>query len=165
VLNPLPYPLRPCFSLRVRTKKGIIRQDEDGRRPHPTPFDARSDLRKLRRQPRFQSPLSHVAVRRGHYAALKFWCRRCGGRRYRLQIVADSLGEQEPLKMQHFRGPMKNSATRSGRPSQSWQGCPGALSSIKARRCPPKHPVPLPPARARCRARSRPHLSASGLRS
>jgi hypothetical protein len=31
-------------------------------------------------------------------------CRRCGARRYRLRIVADSLGEQEPLKMQHFGG-------------------------------------------------------------
>lgn len=41
----------------------------------------------------------------GRYlAALKFCRRRCGARRYRLQIVADSLGEQEPLKMQHFRG-------------------------------------------------------------
>ncbi len=41
----------------------------------------------------------------GHYlAALKFVCRRCGGRRYRVRIVADSLGEPEPLKMQHFRG-------------------------------------------------------------
>ena len=41
----------------------------------------------------------------GHYlAALKFRCRRCGVRRYRLRIVADSLGEQGPLKMQHFRG-------------------------------------------------------------
>jgi hypothetical protein len=41
----------------------------------------------------------------GHYlAALKFVCRRCGARRYRLRIVADSLGEQEPLKMQHFGG-------------------------------------------------------------
>jgi hypothetical protein len=37
-------------------------------------------------------------------AALKFVCRRCGARRYRLRIVADSLGEQEPLKMQHFGG-------------------------------------------------------------
>jgi hypothetical protein len=37
-------------------------------------------------------------------AAFKFVCRRCGARRYRLRIVADSLGEQEPLKMQHFRG-------------------------------------------------------------
>ncbi len=36
--------------------------------------------------------------------ALKFVCRRCGARRYRLRIVADSLGEQEPLKMQHFGG-------------------------------------------------------------
>ena len=43
--------------------------------------------------------------RRGHYlAALKFRCRRCGAQRYRLRIVADSVGEQEPLKMQHFRG-------------------------------------------------------------
>ena len=34
-----------------------------------------------------------------HYlAALKFVCR-CGARRHRLRIVADSLGEQEPLKM------------------------------------------------------------------
>jgi hypothetical protein len=41
----------------------------------------------------------------GHYlAALKFWCRRCGAQRYRLRIVADSVGEQEPRKMQHFRG-------------------------------------------------------------
>jgi hypothetical protein len=40
-----------------------------------------------------------------HYlAALKFRCRRCGAQRYRLRIVADSLGEQEPLKMQHFGG-------------------------------------------------------------
>ncbi len=40
-----------------------------------------------------------------HYlAALKFRCRRRGARRYRLRIVADSLGEAEPLKMQHFRG-------------------------------------------------------------
>jgi hypothetical protein len=35
---------------------------------------------------------------------LKFVCRRCDGRRYRLRIVADSLGEPEPLKMQHFSG-------------------------------------------------------------
>ena len=41
----------------------------------------------------------------GYYLeALKFVCRRCGAQRYQLQIVADSLGEQEPLKMQHFRG-------------------------------------------------------------
>jgi hypothetical protein len=40
-----------------------------------------------------------------HYlAALKFRCRRCDARRYRLRIVADNLGEPEPLKMQHFRG-------------------------------------------------------------
>ena len=40
-----------------------------------------------------------------HYlAALKFRCRRCDARRYRLRIVADSLGEPEPLKMQHFGG-------------------------------------------------------------
>jgi hypothetical protein len=37
-------------------------------------------------------------------AALKFVCRRRGARRYRLRIVADSLGEQEPLKIQHFGG-------------------------------------------------------------
>jgi hypothetical protein len=37
-------------------------------------------------------------------AALKFVCRRCGARRYRLRIVADSLGEPKPLKMQHFGG-------------------------------------------------------------
>jgi hypothetical protein len=30
-------------------------------------------------------------------AAPKFVCR-CGARRYRMRIVADSLGEQEPLK-------------------------------------------------------------------
>jgi hypothetical protein len=36
-------------------------------------------------------------------AKLKFVCK-CGARRYRLRIVDDSLGEQEPLKMQHFRG-------------------------------------------------------------
>jgi hypothetical protein len=35
--------------------------------------------------------------------ALKFVSRR-GWRRYRLRIVADNLGEPEPLKMQHFRG-------------------------------------------------------------
>jgi hypothetical protein len=35
---------------------------------------------------------------------LKFKCRRCGWCRYRLRTVADSLGEAEPLKMQHFRG-------------------------------------------------------------
>jgi hypothetical protein len=40
----------------------------------------------------------------GRYlAALKFVCR-CGARRYRLRIVADSLGEPKPLKMQHFGG-------------------------------------------------------------
>jgi hypothetical protein len=37
-------------------------------------------------------------------AALKFRCRTCGSRRYRLLIVADSLGEPKPLKMQHFGG-------------------------------------------------------------
>jgi hypothetical protein len=37
-------------------------------------------------------------------AALKFRCRRCSARRYRLRIVADSLGEPKPLKMQHFGG-------------------------------------------------------------
>ena len=31
-------------------------------------------------------------------------CRRCAARRYRLRIVADSLGEPEPLKIQHFGG-------------------------------------------------------------
>ena len=36
-------------------------------------------------------------------AALKFVCR-CGARRYRLRIVADSLGEPKPLKIQHFGG-------------------------------------------------------------
>jgi hypothetical protein len=36
--------------------------------------------------------------------ALKFVCRRCDARRYRLRIVADSLGEKKPLKMQHFGG-------------------------------------------------------------
>jgi hypothetical protein len=62
-------------------------------------------LRELRQQPRFQSPLSHVAVRRGQIpAALKFRGRRCGARRYRLRIVADSLGEPEPWKIQHFGG-------------------------------------------------------------
>ena len=51
-----------------------------------------------------------------HYlAALKFRCRRCGARRSRLRIVADSLGEPKPLKMQHFGGVYKNSSTRSGR--------------------------------------------------
>lgn len=40
-----------------------------------------------------------------HYlAALRFRCRRCGGRRYRLRTVADSLGEPEPLKLQYFAG-------------------------------------------------------------
>jgi hypothetical protein len=40
-----------------------------------------------------------------HYlSVLKFVCRRCRARRYRLRIVADSLGEREPLKMQHFAG-------------------------------------------------------------
>ena len=36
--------------------------------------------------------------------ALKFVCRKCGGRNYRLRVVDKSLGEQGPLKMQHFRG-------------------------------------------------------------
>jgi hypothetical protein len=41
----------------------------------------------------------------GHYlAAMKFRCRRCGARRYRLRPIADSLGEPEPLKIQHFGG-------------------------------------------------------------
>jgi hypothetical protein len=40
-----------------------------------------------------------------HYlGALKFVCRRCGARRYRLRFVADNLGEPEQLKIQHFRG-------------------------------------------------------------
>jgi hypothetical protein len=41
-----------------------------------------------------------------HYlAALKFRCRRRGGEtRHRLRIVDQSLGEQQPLKMQHFSG-------------------------------------------------------------
>jgi len=40
-----------------------------------------------------------------HYlAALRFRCRRCDARRYRLRSVADSLGEPEPLKMQYFGG-------------------------------------------------------------
>jgi hypothetical protein len=37
-------------------------------------------------------------------SALKFKCRRCGARRYRVRPVVDSLGEPEPLKMQHFGG-------------------------------------------------------------
>ncbi len=40
---------------------------------------------------------------------LKFRCRRCDARRYRLRIVADSLGEPKPLKMQHFGGVYENS--------------------------------------------------------
>jgi hypothetical protein len=36
-------------------------------------------------------------------AKLKFVCK-CGARRYRLRIVDISLGEQAPLRMQHFRG-------------------------------------------------------------
>jgi hypothetical protein len=35
---------------------------------------------------------------------LKFRCRRCRETRYRLRIVDQSLGEQKPLKMQHFGG-------------------------------------------------------------
>jgi hypothetical protein len=35
-------------------------------------------------------------------AALRFRCRRCGAHRYRLLIVADSLGEPKPLKIQYF---------------------------------------------------------------
>jgi hypothetical protein len=40
---------------------------------------------------------------RCYLSTLKFRCRRCSETRYRLRIVADSLGEAEPLKMQHFR--------------------------------------------------------------
>ena len=42
----------------------------------------------------------------GRYlAALKFRCRRCGARRYRLRIVANSVGEQEPVRRcSTFRG-------------------------------------------------------------
>jgi hypothetical protein len=40
-----------------------------------------------------------------HYlGALKFQCRRCCARRYRLRIVDESFGEPKPLKMQHFGG-------------------------------------------------------------
>ena len=37
-------------------------------------------------------------------AELRFVCRRCQARRYRLRFVADNLGEAAPLKMQWFRG-------------------------------------------------------------
>jgi hypothetical protein len=41
----------------------------------------------------------------GHYlAAPKFWCCRCGARRYQVRIVDESLGEPKPLKMRHFGG-------------------------------------------------------------
>ena len=39
---------------------------------------------------------------------------------------------------------------------QPWQGCVGALSTIKAWRCPPSYPAPLPPAQARYRGRPLP---------
>ena len=48
-----------------------------------------------------------------YLAALNVVYRRWGGRRYRLQIVADSLGERELLKMQPLRNSMKNSSIRS----------------------------------------------------
>lgn len=35
---------------------------------------------------------------------LRFVCRRCQARRYRLRFVADELGEAAPLKMQWFGG-------------------------------------------------------------
>ena len=35
---------------------------------------------------------------------LRFVCRRCQARRFRLRFVADNLGEAAPLKMQWFRG-------------------------------------------------------------
>ena len=37
-------------------------------------------------------------------AELRFKCRRCQARRYRLRFVADQLGEAAPLKMQWFGG-------------------------------------------------------------
>jgi hypothetical protein len=62
-------------------------------------------LRELRQQPRFQSSLSHVAVRRaplsGDAEISVPVLRRAA---LSAAIVADSVGEQEPLKMQHFRG-------------------------------------------------------------
>jgi len=36
--------------------------------------------------------------------SLKFVCRKCRRRNYRMRIVDKSLGEAEPLTMQHFRG-------------------------------------------------------------
>jgi hypothetical protein len=35
---------------------------------------------------------------------LRFRCRRCQARQYRLRFVPDNLGEPAPLKMQWFRG-------------------------------------------------------------
>jgi hypothetical protein len=69
-------------------------------------------LRELRQSPRPQSSLSHDAIRRTPLSggaeisvpALRCAALRCDARRYRLRIVADSLGEPEPLKMQHFGG-------------------------------------------------------------
>jgi len=37
-------------------------------------------------------------------AEIRFVCRSCQGRRYRLKLVSDHLGESPPLKMQWFRG-------------------------------------------------------------
>ena len=49
----------------------------------------------------------HLARRFGMgkiLAELRFVCRRCQSRRYRLRFVTDALGEAAPLRMQWFGG-------------------------------------------------------------
>jgi hypothetical protein len=62
-------------------------------------------MRKLRQSPHFQSPLFDVDFRRPA-SPVRAEIRMPAVRRAALSsaIVADSLGEPEPLKMQHFRG-------------------------------------------------------------
>jgi hypothetical protein len=105
VSNPCPYPAPPVFLLDKKNNKGTIGQDEGNLDliRHRSTFEVICGNCDNSRVFNHRFLMSQFGAK--HYlAALKFRCRRCGAQRYRLRIVADSLGEQEPLKMQHFCG-------------------------------------------------------------
>ena len=100
----LAYPAPPVFLLDAKNKKGTIRREKavyDLIRHRSTleVICGNCDNNRVFNHRLLMSQLGGGQI----LAALKFVCR-CGARRYRLRIIADSVGEPGPLKMRHFGG-------------------------------------------------------------